>query len=162
MLYIQFEIKDLAKFEALKRVYNVLFEIKPKEESKPIEFWQEMIPNYAKDFLGGYYEEEKALSMLIPASFTDTINYLEFGLEVDLEGLVQVDETKIRLDYTALSFPYGGMDRLMIFLKAYDCIPCEAYTGFSVVKLNWTSAYDYEATELAEETQLYRANGYRK
>ncbi|MFT5891211.1 MAG: hypothetical protein ACI9Y7_001312 [Dokdonia sp.] len=155
MLYIQFDIKDQEKYTVFRKIYDVLYEIKPKEESRPLEFWKETIPEYVKTFLQGFYNLENALSNLVRDSFKATVNYLEFGLEADFTGLTMVDATTARIDFEALGYPYGGMDRLLIFLKAFNCIPNEVFNGFSVCQLSWDTLYDYSATELPEKTATY-------
>lgn len=155
MLYIQFDIKDQKKYAILKKVYEVLYEIKPKEESRPLEFWEAVIPEYAKTFLQSFYKVENSLSQLVRENFKATVNYLEFGLEVDFTGLIMVDVTTVRINFEALGYPYGGMDRLLIFLNAFDCIPNEVFNGFSVCQISWDTLYEYSATELPEETATY-------
>lgn len=155
MLYIKFDIKDQEKYIIFKKIYDVLYEIKPKEESKPIEFWQEIIPPYAKLFLQGFYKEENILSPLIHESFKSFINYLEFGLEADFIDVTAINSTKSQVRFVALGYPYGGMDKLMIFLKAFDCIPYEIFNGFSVCSLSWNTTYEYSAIELPEKTKAY-------
>jgi hypothetical protein len=155
MLYIQFDIEDQEKYIIFKKIYDVLYEIKPKEESKPLEFWEETIPEYAKMFLQEFYTLENALSPLVRENFISTVNYLEFGLEVDFTGLIMVNATTTRINFEALGYPYGGMDRLLIFLKAFDCIPNEVFNGFSICQISWDTLYDYSAIELPEETATY-------
>ncbi len=157
MLYIQFDITDQYKFEEFKKVYDVLYMIKPKEEGKPIDFWLRLIPDYVKRFLAEYYKEDQNSGEMAPYSFTATINYLEFGLEVDFNNLTQPSPNTGKLEYSALAFPYGGMERLLIFLKAYGLIPNETYNGFAVNQLKWESSFICEATELPDKTTAYLA-----
>jgi len=155
MLYIQFEIKNPEKYYAFKKVYKVLFEIKPKGESRPLDFWEEIIPTYVKKFLDGFYKKENALSDLVKEDFTSFVNYLEFGLDADFIDLRILNPTTGHVDFAPLGFPYGGMDKLLIFLKSFDCIPKEIYNGFSVCKLTWTDKYTYESIDLPDKTEAY-------
>ena len=158
MLYIQFEIKNTEKYYAFKKVYKVLYEIKPKQESRPLEFWEDIIPAYSKKFLEGFYKHENARSELVREDFTSMVNYLEFGLDADFIELKILNPTTGQVDFAALGFPYGGMDKLLMFLKSYEFNPKEVYNGFAVCKLNWTSKYAYEAIELPEKTKAYLNN----
>ncbi len=155
MLYIQFEIKDQEKYTIFKKIYDVLYEIKPKEESKPLVFWEETIPEYAKTFLQRFYKLENALSPLVRENFKATVNYLEFGLEADFTNLTMINATTASIGFQALGYPYGGMDRLLIFLKAFDCIPNEVFNGFSVCQLSWDTLYDYSSLDLPKKTATY-------
>lgn len=157
MLYIKFQIKDPIKFQAFQKVYELLFEIKPKEESRPPEQWNQLFPDHVKEHLAAYYNDDLATPVMQRWSFQDMVNYLEFGLEVDFEYLT-TEGCLGEIGYKALAFPYGGLDRLLIFLKSFDCIPIESYTGFSVVRIAWTGTYEYEATELLKETKSIRKN----
>ena len=151
MLYIKFHIKDQQKFEDFKKIYEVLEEIKPREESKPLSFWKTMFPEYAINVLGNYCNE----TPLSSESFEGFINYLEFGFEADFKELSKpLVETAI-ITYKPLAFPYGGMERLLVFLKMFDCIPTECYNGFTVYTFKWLSDFDHDAIELPEKTKAY-------
>lgn len=157
MLYIQFQIKDQSKFSDFKKVYDILYKIKRKEVGKPLNFWSKTIPEYAKEVFREYYKEEKTERDIDSYGFKATINYIEFGLEVDLDNLIELENGQARLEYTALAFPYGGMDRLLLFLVAYDLIPLESFNGFSVIEFNWVSKFQYDWKELEEKTESYKA-----
>lgn len=157
MLYIQFQIKDTSKFEDFKKAYEVLRVIKPKEKGKPLSFWSKTIPEYAKEAFREYYKEDKTDRDIDSYGFRAIINYMEFGLEVDLDNLVELENDQARLEYTALAFPYGGMDRLLVFMIAYDLIPFESFDGFSVFEFTWISKFQYDGTNLEDKTKAYKA-----
>lgn len=156
MLYIQFEIKNTEKYYAFKKVYKVLYEIKPKQESRSLGFWEEIIPKYSKKYLEGFYKHVNALSDAVQEDFSTMINYLEFGLDADFIDLKILNPTTSQVDFAALGFPYGGMHKLLIFLKSYDFVPKEIYNGSAVCELNWTGKYTYDTVELPEKTKAYR------
>lgn len=156
MLYIDFDIQNQEKFKTLQKVYAVLFEIKPKEDRRPMELWKTLIPPYAQEFIGRYYQDDLSQESEYRWGFTDIVTYMQFGMEVEFDFL-NIEVGTARIGFSAYAYPYGGMDRFLIFLKAYECIPTEAYNGFEVIEFHWEDDFGYSVTEYPEKTALYKA-----
>ena len=156
MLYIDIDIQNPTKFETFKKVYEVLFEIKPKEDRRSLKLWKTLIPPYAQEFIGRYYKDDLNEKPEDRWGFTDMVTYLQFGMEVEFDYL-NIEESTARIGFTAYAFPYGGMDRFLMFLKAYECIPVESYNGFRVIEFHWQGDFAYEVTEQPEKTAAYLA-----
>ncbi len=156
MLYIDFDINDPAKFSTFQQVYHLLDEIKPKEDSRPYSLWKKLIPPHAQNFIGAYYKDDLSDEPEHRWGFRDMVSYLQFGFEVNFDYL-EHDKDRGRIGFSAYAFPYGGMDRFLMFLKAYHCIPTESYNGFEVIRFHWQGDFEYEVTEHPEETKAYKA-----
>ena len=154
MLYIKFTIDSLDKYKDLKKIYTILEEIKPVETSLDTEEWEVLIPTYAKEIIAKYYHEQP----ISKESFENFINYLEFSLEADFNELSIIDKNKALIKYTPIAYPYGGMERLLVLLRAFDCIPTECYNGFTVYQFKWNSLFDHDAIELPKQTEIYKAS----
>lgn len=158
MLYIDINIQNPEKFETFKKVYDLLYITKPKEERSSDKLWLKLIPLYAREFIGRYYQdkpcEEYDWEKLY--GYRDMVTYLQFGFEVEFDSL-KVTGSTARLSFGAYAFPYGGMDRFLVFLKAYECIPTWAYNGFEVIQFHWEGDYAYDVTEFPEKTKAYKA-----
>ncbi len=156
MLYIDFDIKDPDKFSTFQQVYHLLEEIKPKKGRRPFSLWKKLIPHYAQNINGTYYKDDLTDKPEDRWGFRDMVSYLQFGFEVEFDYL-EVKDRHARIGFSAYAFPYGGMDRFLMFLKAYDCIPSESYNGFEVIRFQWQGDFEYEVTNHPEETKAYKA-----
>ena len=61
------------------------------------------------------------------------------------------------VEFSTGNFPYGGMERFIMTLKAFDLNPIECYNGFGVFKFNWKTDYVFEDVDLPERTKEYVA-----
>jgi len=142
MLYIDFKILDHQKFEDLLKIYPVVSDIKAKGERKEIDFWIKLLPDYVKR----YYRMRKLDRA--NTNFKNMVEYLQWGLEANLDDLKKTGEDIGRLDFSTGNYPYGGMDRLMVFVNAFDCRPIEIYNGFNVNSVSWISKFNFECQEI--------------
>ncbi|WP_405563773.1 hypothetical protein [Polaribacter sp. Asnod6-C07] len=179
MLYIKFTITELEKFKDFKVVYNHMdaFRIGEYEEEKLEIDWETateeeidayfdedrpkrklfdtLFPEYAKQFLERYFSLENAKSQLINEYNLSLLNYLEDGFEVNLDSLEKTENNKGIVKFSTGNYPFGGIDRFLMTLKAFDLQPTECFGGFDVFEFNWTSDFEYEAQILEEKTKLY-------
>jgi len=118
--------------------------------------YQNLIPNYARLYFGSYIKQD--YDNTIPLSESDAIallNYLEHGFEVDLDKLEKLNEGLNILEFSTGNFPFGGLERFIMTLRAYNLIAVEYFDGFKVSKLNWLSPYEYHSIVLPEQTKAY-------
>ena len=80
-------------------------------------------------------------------------NYLEFGFDVDLNCLEVFKKDKGIIKFSTGNFPFGGLERFFITLKAFQLIPIECFDGFSVNQIDWKSDFDYEK-QLSQMNQI--------
>lgn len=181
MLYIQFAIKSPGKFIAFKEVYNYMCAIREpgyqeKEDSltidwetaseeeidafmdedrQKIELFNRLFPEYAKQFLGNYFSYDNSKSILVNEDIISFFNYLEYGFEVDLNALDQLNNKEGIVKFSTGNFPYGGMERFLMTLKAFELHPKECFDGFEVYQFDWISDYEHEAIDLPDKKVKY-------
>lgn len=137
--------------EALKK----LLEFDSQDEPE-VKRYKTLIPDYANLFLEKYLQVDNdksgPLGILEACSL---LNYLEFGFEVDMNNLEKLTENSGLVEFSTGNFPYGGMERFLMVLKAFDLTPNECYNGFTIYEFNWTSDFEHDAIELPEKTKEY-------
>lgn len=110
--------------------------------------YNEKIPSYVHDFLKSYlqFDAKKSgyLAALDPISI---FNYLECGFEVDMDSLEKHNEEYGIIRFSTGNYPFGGLERFFITLKAYEITPLECYDGFTTNQIKWHSNFEYEETE---------------
>ena len=77
------------------------------------------------------------------------------GFEVEMDHLKKLDNTIGLVEFSTGNFPYGGMERFLMVLKAFGFIPLECYNGFTIYRFDWTSDFRHEAIDLSEKTKKY-------
>ena len=118
--------------------------------------YKSLIPDYANAFLEKYLQVDKeALGVLGVSEVLSIWNYLEYSFEVDLDNLEKIKEGLGIVEFSTGNFPFGGMERFLMTLKAFDLVPTECFNGFTIYKFNWITAFAHEAIDLAEETVAY-------
>ncbi|MDW7691875.1 hypothetical protein R9C00_15970 [Flammeovirgaceae bacterium SG7u.111] len=184
MLYIKFNIEDPSKYIDFQKLYNHMVEVRQpgykfKEEDGPEIDWdsltdqemtevidklfeepeviryKEFIPDYAHQFLGSYvgFENERAGDFGFETS--EIFNYLEFSFEVELDNLERKNENDGLIEFSTGNFPFGGIERFLITLKAFDIRPAEYFDGFAIHEVDWTSDFAYDTIELPGKTSQY-------
>lgn len=139
--------------EGVKKLHEFL-----DQDQQELKRYKELIPDYANVFLESYLQvdNEKAGALGI-LEVLSILNYLEYGFEVDMDNLEKLDDNHGLVEFSTGNFPYGGMERFLMVLKAFGLIPTECYNGFTIYQFDWTSDFEYEAIELPEKTEAYLA-----
>ncbi len=117
---------------------------------------KELLPEYVTELLEKYLQDDnEKLGALGIHNVLSIFNYLEFGFEVDMNALKKLDEHSGIVEFSTGNYPFGGIERFLITLKAFDIIPTECFDGFAVCELNWIADFDYNSTKLPEKTKAY-------
>jgi hypothetical protein len=120
--------------------------------------YKKLIPDYAQQFLRAYVSFDKKKTGDLSFSTLCIFSYLEFSFEVNMDELQELDTKQGVIRFSTLNFPYGGSERFLIVLRAYELIPFECYDGFTVYNINWQSHFVHEAIEQPEKTRRYLAS----
>lgn len=113
--------------------------------------YRKLIPRYVNRFIESHIQYVNKTKEPISESQTiDFLKYLEWDFEVDMDCLEEIDANFGIVKFSTSNFPFGGLDRFIITLKAYDLIPIEAFNGFSIIKFNWVSNFEFKSVELKE------------
>ncbi|WP_439129577.1 hypothetical protein [Polaribacter sp.] len=137
--------------EALKIIDESL-----DEEAVVLKRYKKVIPEYANSFFEKYFKmDNDKLENLGVQEVLSIFNYLEFGFEVDLNHLELLTNDNGIITFATGNFPFGGLERFFITLKAFEMLSVECFDGFSVNKIIWESDFEYYFIELEEETKNY-------
>ena len=122
--------------------------------------YEAVIPDYVHGFLMAAYEITESNKDSIDNAMEDILSYLEFSFEVELENIVKHDKQIGLIKFSARNYPFGGLERFQIILKAYGLSPMECFNGFNVFEYRWKSDFEYDVIELPEKTKKYIDNSH--
>ena len=121
--------------------------------------YNEIIPDYVTSFLEQYIDAyNEKLNLLGIQEVQSIFNYLEHGFEVDLNSLETTSSDCGIVKFSTANFPFGGIERFLITLKAYDILPLECYDGFSICKIVWNTDISFDFITLDAKTEAYKKN----
>ena len=124
-------------------------------EKQELKRYQENIPVYANSFFEEYFKiDNTKLGILGVQEVLSIFNYLEFGFEVNFNGLEKINNYSL-IKFSTGNYPFGGIERFLITLKSFELNPFECFDGFSVNEISWNSNFDYSMIEDKEQTKLY-------
>jgi hypothetical protein len=179
MLYIKFNISDREKFSAFKAVYNHMCNVRePNYREKDreidwetaseeeidrfmdqdwpkIELFNTLFPAYTNQVLNSYFYSDNSKNVVVNEDKASLINYLEYGFEVDLDALQELQNNEGIIKISTGNYPFGGLDRFLMTLKSFGLMPFECFDGFDVIKYNWISEIEYEEMILIDKTKEY-------
>ena len=118
--------------------------------------YQKLIPHYVNLYFEKYTGFDSKRAGQFSFEVLDIFNYIEFSFEVVFSNLQNLEPNIGLIEFEALAFPFGGMERFLITLKAYGLKPIECFNGFTIYKFNWTSEFIHEAISLPEATAAYK------
>ena len=183
MLYIKFTIQDQQKYQDFQKVYDHMvmvrqpdFEFEEEEddefdwnnssqeeinkyldESEPeVKRYKRLFPEYANTVLESYVKYDESIAGVYGFDIKGIFNYLEFSFEVDMDNLRTLKDTIGLVEFSTGNYPFGGLERFIMTLKAFDLIPTECYNGFTIYQFKWISEFIYEGIDLPEKTKLYK------
>ena len=114
------------------------------------------IPDYAITYLEKYINADNAKLEALGLQNVDSIfNYLEYGFEVDIDNLEKLNANSALINFSTGNYPFGGIERFIITLKAFGLTATECFDGFTISKIEWLSDIEYKTTELPEKTKAY-------
>lgn len=125
------------------------------EDKQAEKRYYRLIPSYANKYFEKYYEKDNEKSGALGIQDTSFIfSYLERDFEVDLDNLESAGKNGL-VEFSTGNYPFGGLERFLITLKAFELYPLECFDGFNVVEFKWKSAFEYDTVELPEKTNQY-------
>mgnify|MGYP003635060921 CR=1 FL=1 len=120
---------------------------------------KELIPDYVAVLLDKYIQaDNEKLESLGIQNLLSVFNYLEYGFEVDLDNLEKINERSGVVEFSTGNYPFGGIERFLITLRAFDLIPTECFDGFNICEFDWLSDFEYNTINLPEKTKAYLNN----
>lgn len=182
MLYIKFRIQDQKKFHDFKKVYDHMVMVRQPDfefEEDNISYvdWgtasqeeidayedalerqklaeeerhKKILPLYAQDFLQQMHELG-----IYGYELSELGKYLEYNFEVNMDALQILNLKTGLVVFSTGNYPFGGLERFTMILKAFNLIAIECFNGFTIYQLDWTSETEYETVELPKKTKRYK------
>lgn len=182
MLYIKFTFLSNDKFTAFQKLFLHMKKVREpdfkfEEEEIPEIDWEnvtqeeidiimdenvselkrykEFIPDYADAFLKRYLSFDHDHVQIYQEETLSLLNYLEYGFEVNMDHLENINKNSGLIQISTGNFPFGGLDRFFMVLKAFDLIPFECFNGFNIFTFDWVSEFEYEGIEDSKKTKTY-------
>ncbi|TDX09425.1 hypothetical protein [Flavobacterium sp. S87F.05.LMB.W.Kidney.N] len=126
--YIEFDFTNEGNFKDLKATFEVIKDSKNNSIERDDKFWIEAFPKYSLEkftFLDSDLKpnfdtaEETELSW----HFYSLIELLSINYEIEYINLKETSHNKGIFLYDAYSYPYGGINGLIVFLESFSCNP---------------------------------------
>lgn len=150
--FIEFEIKSAEKFYALKHIFELIKDAKNRQEPKGDKFWVDFFPKYALEKF--FFLDTDAQPSYQTAAkgefvwhFYSLIELLEINYEIEYVSCFQTEKNKGKITYDPYSYPYGGIDGLVVFVNSFDCKPIMIDDGTSLYEIEFLGNGDYSITD---------------
>jgi len=111
--FVEFEVDDRAKFEALRRIFSELKRDKDADEFREDDQWLPMLDDEAKS----YFDNGQAP----PGTRWDFLSMIDAfrNGEYELRTCDLVQPGKARMSFFALAYPYGGVGCMVALAEAF-------------------------------------------
>lgn len=141
MHYIRFIIQEDKNFEDLKFVFSLLKEAKNKNKPEGDSFWLHNFPDYALEKFSFLDNDLKPGFKTAEANdlvwhFYSLIDLLQINYEIEYINCSKISENEGLLNYNSYSYPYGGIEGLIMFISSFGCHPTIVDDGTGVYKIN--------------------------
>lgn len=152
--FIEFDITENTNFDDLRLAFDAFKMAKNMEEPQSDSFWISIFPDYALEhfsFLKSDIQPNfKTANIDNPFiwHFYSLTELLSVNYEIEYLDCFKLSDHKGRLEYYPYSYPYGGITGLVVFLKAFNCIPTFIDDGTSLYAIIFLSTGDFSITDL--------------
>lgn len=156
--YLEFDFFEDINFEDLKFTFEKIKYSKNNSIEKEDNYWLENFPKYSiekfwfldSDFKPDFKTAEKTE---FNWHFYSLIELLSVNYEIEYTDLKKVDSNKGLLEYNPYSYPYGGIDGIVMFIKSFNCVPKIINDGTSVYEINFDNTDEFNITDLEDENK---------
>lgn len=156
--YLEFEIGDYGKFNSLRQTFELIKTVKHNEEPQHDAFWLNHFPKYV---LEQFYFSDTDLKPDFETAeegefvwhFYSLLELLVKNYEIEYVSCTAIENNKGRIEYAPYSYPYGGNDGLVFFVKSFGCKPTKIDDGTSLYSITFLNSGDYSLTDLEDSTK---------
>ena len=146
--YIEFEFSEDQKYLDLKNAFEEFGTLRNGENIKDDKYWLDAFPDYAKRKF--YFAESDLKPAFGTAELTDSTWHfysltalMQYDYQIDYKEIFKLTDKTGRLEFAPYEYPYGGITGLLIFVRAFDCIPYRIDEGSEVFAVRWNSDSDF-------------------
>jgi hypothetical protein len=116
---------------------------------------KKLLPIYVEEFLESYLQSDSEnLESFGSQDVFSIFNYLEYGFEVDMDNLKKINEHIGIVAFSTGNYPFGGMERFIMTLAAYNLKPVACFDGFNECEFNWLSKFEYDSKILKNQNRF--------
>lgn len=148
-----FDWDNMTQEEIDKGVQELINYSNPKELS--FKKYLKLIPDYANNYLEAYCLNNENLEAYSKSKAVSILNYLENDFEVNFDNLEKTTSNSGIIQFSTGNYPFGGIDRFLMILKAFELTAIECFNGFSIIELKWISKFEFHSYEIPEKTKEY-------
>lgn len=157
--YIEFEFLDSKQFEDLKKAFEAIKISKNNSIIQEESFWLDQFPKYALEKFSFFKADvrpnfETAKETKSTWHFYSLIELLSVQYEAAYIDLEKTSSTTAILTYDPYSYPYGGINGLIVFIESFKCIPKQYDDG--------TGVYNHTPNEIKNSTNIWGFSGLKK
>lgn len=152
--YIKFSIPDDAYFRDMRVAFNAFKKAKNNQEPQSDEFWLNVFPDYALQQFSFLEHDVKPSFKTADYDspfiwhFYALTELLSVNYEIEYADCFNLSENEGQLEYEPYSYPYGGITGLIVFIKAFNCIPTLIDDGTSLYSIDFLENGDFTITDL--------------
>jgi hypothetical protein len=151
--FIEFNFSEDKNFNDLLSVFEKFKTAKNNEEPQEDEYWLSSFPDYS---LKNFYFAETDIKPDFDTKendeftwhFYSLIELLQTNIEAEYRECFKIDATKARLEYYPWSYPYGGIEGLLTFVRSFNCIPTQFDDGTGIYSVDFFDNGDYKSTDV--------------
>ena len=156
--FIELEFSDSKQFEDLKKVFEAIKNAKNNSIIQEDAFWLDQFPKYALEKFSFLKSDlrpnfETAKETKSSWHFYSLIELLSVYYEVEYIDVEKTSSTTAILTYDPYSYPYGGINGLIVFIESFNCVPKQYDDG--------TGVYTHTANEIKNNT-IWGFSGLKK
>ncbi len=116
---------------------------------------KELLPGYVNVFLDSYLQSESEnLESFGSQDVLSIFNYLEYGFEVDMDNLKRINNYSGIVEFSTGNYPFGGLERFIMTLAAYNLKSVSCFDGFNECEVNWISPFEYDTVILPKKKRF--------
>jgi len=152
--YLEFNFPNDTIFNDLKAVFDKFKDARDNDSELNDQYWLEIFPEYAASQFWFLDTDIKPLNTTVVKTenswhFYSLVELLYKNYEVDFVGLRVLSPNIGILEYDPYSYPYGGTDGFIAFLKSFTCIPTIVDDGTGLYKVEFNDNGSYSFADLA-------------
>jgi hypothetical protein len=151
--FYKYLLKDKKEVYQMK-AYEDFMDLEDRLQERALKLYDEYFPLKAQSFINDFLEYEGGFNEIKGESITSLFSYLDVDFEVDFTNLV-IENDILCINFSTGNYPYGGMRRFLMVIKAFGGEPIECFNGFDVYEFKWTSKYEHKAKVLKDKTKSY-------
>lgn len=151
--FVKFDVTNSTQFRDLKRAFEAFKISKNMREPREDIFWLNIFPDYALEHFSFLDSDIKPANHSVVLNeftwhFYSLTELLSVNYEIEYIDCFKLSDNQGQLEYYPHSYPYGGITGLIVFLKAFNCLPTLINDGTSLYAIDFLDNGDFSITDL--------------